>query len=381
MTGWAMLGLEAAGNQPARSARRWRDAGFVPARPGRPAALGRRSRAHDPGSGRGRRRTPHRFAGERPRRRPARQARRRRFGRRPGQPHRVLRAGDARRRARTRVAEALGEVAALRPELRRGLGDPAEGALGVRFDRRRAPGADRGGRGRQGGGQRRALVAPSPAARGWLGARLERRRQLAVDRVGGPGAGRGRLGRWRGRRRAALPGGAQAPDGHYRYSASSDQTPIWVTRRSCSRPSARRFHLRRRPQAEAATAVRLGRGSQGGRRRVWLGRGRDRRIDPGSTERAPAARPAVATAATQRARTGTAGGGGPAIRLGQYRGAGRVDDHQRRDPGRSPRADASSVRRRRRNTTTTRRHLADRRLHSARGGARWRLSWYRRRLP
>ena len=48
MTGWAMLGLEAARHQPARPARGRRDAGLLPALRGGPAALGRRPRADDP---------------------------------------------------------------------------------------------------------------------------------------------------------------------------------------------------------------------------------------------------------------------------------------------------------------------------------------------
>ncbi len=49
MTGWVMLGLEAAGRQPARrQALRTRDAGRLPARQRRPDQLDRRPRAHDP---------------------------------------------------------------------------------------------------------------------------------------------------------------------------------------------------------------------------------------------------------------------------------------------------------------------------------------------
>ena len=53
--------------------------------------------------------------------------------------------------------------------------------------------------------------------------------QLAVDRLGHPGprGDRGQFGR--GRRGALLPQPRRAADGHYRYSASSDQTPTWVT--------------------------------------------------------------------------------------------------------------------------------------------------------
>ena len=79
-------------------------------------------------------------------------------------------------------------------------------------------------------GARRLVAAQGPAPGRRLRARRQRRRQLAVDRLGHPGprGDRGRLGR--GRRRAlSYLSHRRAADGHYRYSASSDQTPIWVT--------------------------------------------------------------------------------------------------------------------------------------------------------
>jgi energy-coupling factor transport system substrate-specific component len=48
--------------------------------------------------------------------------------------------------------------------------------------------------------------------------------------------------------------GAQAGDGHYRYSASSDQTPVWVTGQALVAVESRAFPLSPVPRSQPATA-------------------------------------------------------------------------------------------------------------------------------
>ena len=122
-------------DQPAGPRARRREPGLLSARRDRPAAVGRRPRAHDPRARRGRRR-PAPLRRPRPGLRAALAPRRRRLGGRPGQPHGVLRAGDARRRRRPLVAPPLGGLAATGAERGRRLGDSAAGPERVRLDRR-----------------------------------------------------------------------------------------------------------------------------------------------------------------------------------------------------------------------------------------------------
>ena len=87
-----------------------------------------------------------------------------------------------------------------------------------------------GGRGQLVGACRRGSLSRSdPEGRRRLDAR-GRRRELAVDGVGDPGAcGGARARAARSRRASPTSAKRQAADGHYAYSAASDQTPVWVT--------------------------------------------------------------------------------------------------------------------------------------------------------
>ena len=85
-----------------------------------------------------------------------------------------------------------------------------------------------------------------------------RRGQRPVDGLGGPGPGRrGRLAGLgpRGRPLAArLPRRASRPrDGHYRYSSSSDQTPVWVTGQALLAVNGSRLPARAGAQGTAPT--------------------------------------------------------------------------------------------------------------------------------
>ena len=229
MTGWVMLGLEAAGRNPLDV----REGGETPVsylreQGARLRSTGDLERTILALEAAGHRPAPLRR--HRSGRRAARTPRRRRLGRRPDQPDHLLRARDARGGRRCREALASGELAASRSVRRRRLGLSAPRPERPGLDRRGLQALAAAGPGGGVGRRRAALSAPGAAARRRVGALDQRRRQLAVDRVGDAGADRG----------AARAGGElsdasryldsqREPDGHFRYSATSDQTPIWVT--------------------------------------------------------------------------------------------------------------------------------------------------------
>ena len=161
-----------------------------------------------------------------------------------------------------------------------------------RQHRRRAPGARRGGRQRRGDRQRRRLAAAKPGPGRRLRGR-RRRTERAVDRLGGAGSDRRR-----GLAAAVRNGGSpldylasvRAPDGHFRYSASSDQTPVWVTGQALVAARGKAFPLA--PVAKRRAGRRgLGeRRAEGKRRRARCELGRAGAAAPA----APGAKPGKA---------------------------------------------------------------------------------------
>ena len=138
-------------------------------------------------------------------------------------------------------------------ERRRRLGRRARGAEQRRRHRR----GDAGDARHEGRPGRARLPAQAPARRRRLRARRRRRGQLAVDRLGGAGDDRGRRRPGEGeRRRRQEPldylAARQAEDGHYRYSASSDQTPVWVTAQALAAVAGEAMPLAVPPRAAAA---------------------------------------------------------------------------------------------------------------------------------
>ena len=232
MTGWAVLGLEAAGVQPARR----RHGGATPItylrRRSGEISDHRRHRADDPAA---RRRRPHprRFQGHDLVSRLLAAPRRRRLLGRAGQPHRVRDPRAARRPGRPRAILARQSVAARRPERRRRLGLRGQG----RERRRTAPGRScrrwpPSARGAGDAARGLATCAAHSAPGG--GFALSRRPgQRPVDGLGGAGPGRG--GRFAGvgaqRRLAARLSrlGARRATATTATRPSSDQTPVWVT--------------------------------------------------------------------------------------------------------------------------------------------------------
>ena len=305
MTGWAMLGLEAAGTNPLDVVRGGESAvDYLRGEAGRLRSVGDLERTILALTGAGLEAAASR---SRPGRRSAPAPRPRWLGRRPGQPDRLLRARAARRRGRAGLAEAIGGVVAKGAERRRRLGDPARRAERVGLDRGGAAGPDR---------------CRGPG-------RSDRRRRLAgCDRRSGAGAA-GRSARAasstrsrpRGRSRAwSRP--APAPARSTRRSATSPAcgppTAITATRRAatrhrsgspprcCWRSSASRSRSRPppgrpgvRPPARAAAG-----GDSGGGAPSAAG-------DPGSSP-APGVGSADAGGAAAGGGGGSAGGGGGA---------------------------------------------------------------------
>ena len=124
-----------------------------------------------------------------------------------------------------------------------------------------------------------ALPAPRPGPRRRLRAGRHQRLQLPVHRLGGPGAGRGgrraRGGAGARPPRSTTSPGASAGDGHYRYSASSDQTPVWVTAQALAGRQARGLPAAPGGPAGAPQAVVGARGRRIQRVRCFLGRSHD----------------------------------------------------------------------------------------------------------
>jgi energy-coupling factor transport system substrate-specific component len=114
----------------------------------------------------------------------------------------------------------------------------------------------------------------------------------------------------------------QAGDGHYRYSASSDQTPVWVTSQVLLAVSRKTFPLATVPRApesaSAGGAVASGGGGGGGKRSTARdsqgneGKG-EQPVSGDQDERRSAARPEQADAPAFEQTSG--GDGGPGTRL------------------------------------------------------------------
>ena len=308
MTGWAMLGLEAAGTNPLDVVRGGESAGRLPARRGRagcarPAtSSGRSSRSTGPGSS--------------PRASPAAdlvaelRRRRDRDGSVDGQVNLTAFYVLAMRAAGAEPGSlgALGGLAARGAERRRRLGHSARGAPSEPDSTGAALQALARGRGPGGSDRRRRAAGcarPSARGGGWALA-TERRRQLAVDRLGGPGPGRGRRRRRRGRRGARLPRppagrrrplpllGAQRPDaglGHRPGAARRSSASRSRSRPPPGRPGGRRPARAAAGAATPAAAPRRAAGDPGSSRGARRGQ---RRCGVARRRAAAEARPAAA---------------------------------------------------------------------------------------
>ena len=292
MTGWVMLGLEAAGRNPLDV----RSGGETPVdylrsqvdRLRSTGDLERTILALDGGG-----LDPRRFAGADLVAELRAQPRPRRLGRRPGQPDRLLRPRDARRRAPMPAQlGAPGALAAPGPEPRRRLGLPAPARRATPTRpaprcRRSPPPGPAAGRPPPGV----ALAAPGPAPRRRLGARHERGRQLAVDRLGGPGAGRGR--------RAAAGAVGDAP----RATSPRCAPPTATTATRAPATRRRSGSPRRCCSRSSAEPFPLAPGARGPRRRGERGPVGERAASPsGGTGRGARARPAERGAPAARRR-------------------------------------------------------------------------------
>jgi hypothetical protein len=127
----------------------------------------------------------------------------------------------------------------------------------------------------------------------------------------------------------------QAGDGHYRYSAASDQTPVWVTGQALLAVERRALPLRAVGRAKAHGRARTqgaapaegsdrgdgstggpGGGSIGGRREGGRGIGRRAPGEQGSSQRAASAEPRLSGApasATGSAGSASEGDGGTTL--------------------------------------------------------------------
>ena len=396
MTGWAMLGLEAAGTNPLDLERGGENPVSYLRTRDRPPALGRRPRAHDPRPRRRRRRSAP-LRRPRPGRRAAHAPRRRRLGRRPGQPDRLLRAGDARRWAPT--PSSLKRSAAWLRRAQNADGGwgiqpqaPSEAdSTGASLQGLVAAGCARQGRPRAGPPGCARPSAPPAATRSAAAGSSTRSRPPGRSRASPPPGGGGKaVGRALG-----YLGRLRAADGHYRYSPTSDQTPIWVTAQVLLAVERAPFPLATvTGRADAVGRRRIRVGGRGGRRAAAVAR-RPRRTrasrpaSPGGGRHAPSPR-----AATRPGGGDGAPSSGPDAPVSSDAGAtpaGRAPTQRRRRPAPS---------RRRRPTSRARRPggrpgrlsvgvgLGQRRDHVPAPGAGVLavaavagFAWYRRRAP
>jgi Prenyltransferase and squalene oxidase repeat len=110
----------------------------------------------------------------------------------------------------------------------------------------------------------------------------------------------------------------QARDGHYRYSASSDQTPVWVTGQSLLAANGAAFPLRPVPQRSSGTGVPEGGSGAGSGSSLATGGGTKQPAEPGKSKasRTTGSSPSQPTAtaplspAAAEADGGDDGGGG-----------------------------------------------------------------------
>ena len=259
-TGWAALGLAAAGRNPRDVERGGRNmVDYIRAQRRGAQGRPRRALAHDPRAARrgrpaGARRRP------RPARRAAARAGGRRLVRRPRQHDRVRDPRAARGRPLRRATAPCGR--------RRFIASQANDDGGFNFAGKGGPsGADDTGAALQA----LAAAGPAPLARRAARGRLareppERRRRLrapvraeqrAVDGLGDPGPDRGRTRPGRVHR-----GGSRSPIGYLRslvtpsgairYSRTSAQTPVWVTAQALTALAGKPFPLRPAPRAGGA---------------------------------------------------------------------------------------------------------------------------------
>ncbi len=272
MTGWAVLGLEAAGPQPVRRQERWRDSDRLPAAQGRRPERRGRPGAHDPGP-RGRGGELAALRRPKPARRASPPHLRRRLGAGAGQPHRVRDPRPALRGCLAVLGPANRRSGCTAPRIETGAGAFS-----------RAPPATRTAPGRR----FRAWQPPARARHTMhSGAAFLRRTQ---DRDGGfalagTTVSNAQSTAWaiQGLVAAGVsPSGVrehrhspfdylskrQRGDGHYTYSASSDQTPVWVTGQALVAVRREAFPVRpvARPARHRASSGQGGGGSRGIRR-------------------------------------------------------------------------------------------------------------------
>ena len=103
--------------------------------------------------------------------------------------------------------------------------------------------------------------------------------------------------------------GVQAGDGHYRYSSSSDQTPVWVTAQALAAASGQAFPLGvvpRAPDPEPGEGLRAG--GQGSGEPAAKGGSGDGESGPGGTEGRSARPPGTSQELTLRAKLRERGG-------------------------------------------------------------------------
>ena len=262
MTGWAMLGLEAAGRNPLDVGRGGETpVDYLRVEAGRLRSAGDLERTILALEAAGRRPAPLRR--RRPGRRAAPAPRRRRLGRRPGQPDRLLRARAARRRRPSRARWSARRAGCDGPRTPTAAGGSSPPRRASRLDRRGAAGPDRC----RGPAAERPATAPASCDR--------RSARAAAARSAASGVVNSQSTAWavqglvgdrlrrpaRSTRRSDYLGRLRAADGHYRYSASSDQTPVWVTAQVLLAVERQPFPL---PAAPPGRPARSATGSGGG---------------------------------------------------------------------------------------------------------------------
>ena len=149
-----------------------------------------------------------------------------------------------------------------------GLGIPARPAERVRQHRRRAPGASRGGgRGRRGGRRAHYLSRAQSRDGGWAlgesGPTNSQSTAWAIQGLLAAGRDPGSVTK-AGHDPFEYLRARQASDGHYRYSASSDQTPVWVTGQVLVATSRETFPLAAVPRAPGSGGASRARGGGDG---------------------------------------------------------------------------------------------------------------------